>query len=111
MQKLVMIVGVAMLTGCGGAEPQVTLLEREYVAIMDAAGRRTVVPADAITEHAPAEGGPWKVLAIDRRSGREQWIPVEEVYGQPPALAPYIPITRTDPETFSQAVRPPGGKR
>jgi hypothetical protein len=111
MQKLVMIVGVAVLAGCGGSEPHVTLLEREYVALMDAAGRRTVVPADAITEHVPAEGAPWKVLVLDRRSGREQWIPMEEVFSQPPTLAPYIPLTRTDPETFSQAVRPRGGQR
>lgn len=109
--KWVTIAGLVLLAGCGGSEPHVTLLEREYVAIMDAAGDRRVVPSDAIMEHAPAEGAPWKVLVLDRRSGREQWIPVEEVYGQPPALAPYIPITRTDPATFSRALRPLGGKR
>lgn len=99
--NLTLIACLVVMAGCSGSEPTVTLLEREYVALMDATGRRSVVPADEITNHGTEDRTAWKVLVIDRRSGRERWIPLDELYGQPPALATYIPVTRTDPQEFS----------
>lgn len=99
---LLVIVCLTLLVGCSRSEPNITLLERDYVALMDEAGRRSVVPLDEITNHEAMDRATWKILVIDRRNGREKWIPLNDLYDQPPPLATYIPVTRTDPQALPQ---------
>ena len=51
------------------------------------------VCADGIVRH---------ILAIDRRTGKQTWVAVEEIRSAAPASVRYIPVTQTDPGTHSK---------
>ena len=80
--------------GCGSDAPSDLTIYQEYVTVRDAQDRQQTIPLDDLLA-ARGEGSPYRsVLAIDRRTGRQAWVEIEQLGQQPPSQARFIPVTQ-----------------
>lgn len=102
MKILIRSMTCLLLVGCGGTEPVELTIEPEYLTVRNDNGEQRVIPAGELIDAQTGNPTAQSVLAIDRRTGKQTWISVEEVRSQPPATARYFPATQTDPVTLSK---------
>lgn len=87
-----------LLAGCAQSEPPETVLPQAYLQVIDLDGKQTRVPRGALVD--PDTGRPVvrAVLAVDRRTGRQDWVPVERLLSDNPAARRYLPVTASEPK-------------
>jgi hypothetical protein len=81
------------VVGCAQSEPPDTVLPPAYLQVIDLDGKQTRIPRGALVD--PNTGLPVvrSVLAVDRRTGRQGWVPVEQLLRDNPAAPRYLPVT------------------
>jgi hypothetical protein len=86
------------IAGCGGA-PQSETIERQYFTLRDEEGNERLAPAEELFDGAAGDdAAKLEILVLDRRTGSETWILLADLGREPPALARYVPRTRTEAE-------------
>jgi len=87
-----------LISGCGGA-PQSETIERQYFTLRDEEGNERLAPAEELFDGAAGEDATkLEILVLDRKTGSETWILFADLGREPPALARYVPRTRTETE-------------
>jgi hypothetical protein len=87
-----------LLCGCRAAEPPETVLPPEYVQVIDLEGRQAWVPSGQWIDARTDQPAVRSVMALDRQSGKTDWIPVEVLLDDHPAAPRYLPVTQTEDE-------------
>jgi len=95
-QVVALLVGGG-LAGCGSEPTDNIVVHQEYATVLDQQGQRQTIPASELVARHAGESPFRSVLTIDRRTGREAWVPVEQLGTEPPSRARFILLTRTDP--------------
>ena len=102
MKVLIRYVACLLLIGCGGTEPAEMTMEPEYLTVRNDNGEQRVIPAGELIDSQTGNPTAKSVLAIDRRTGKQTWVAVEEIRSEAPATVRYIPVTQTNPGTHSK---------
>jgi hypothetical protein len=97
---------VVHLIGCNNAPSNVPMVETEYLLVADSEGEKTVIPAGELIHPRTGDPSADKVLALNRHTGRTEWVTVETLFNEPPMQAVHLPLTRTEPNAFSEVAFP-----
>ena len=88
-----------LIVGCGGGPPQSETIERQYFTLRDEQGNERLAPAEELFDgEAGEDAADLEILVLDRKTGSETWILFADLGREPPALARYVPRTRTETE-------------
>jgi hypothetical protein len=86
------------LGGCGAEQPPVPTID-QFVKVIDLEGEETSVASGELFDSQTGEPTVQRVFVLDRKTGTETWVDVEELSKAPPTIARYLPITHAAPET------------
>jgi|GEM_PF-2878735 len=94
LSLLSLAICAGLAVGCGGSEvPAEAVDVMRFVTVINLAGEKETIPAGEIVDAATGKPRVQSVLAVDRRTGKMEMVPVEQVLRESPSTARYIPAT------------------
>lgn len=97
MTRMILFLGCCVAAGCGKSSTAPPATIAQYVIVVDPTGSRRAIPVGELFDPATRKPQAARVLAIDRQTGRRDWIDVREMGREPPWKARYLPVTQTEP--------------
>jgi hypothetical protein len=90
------VVAAVAVGGCSAPPPPVPTTE-QIVKAIDLEGEETLVGAGELFDSQTGEPTVQRVFVLDRKTGANTWVDVEELGKEPPTIARYLPITQAAP--------------
>jgi hypothetical protein len=82
--------------GCGASPPPVATTD-QFVKVINLEGEETSVAAGELFDSQTGEAAVQRVFVLDRQTGTETWVDVDELSKSPPTIARYLRITQAAP--------------